>query len=120
MLNAPLRSPASLWVCLLFAADQVVFFCFVLFLYRFFFENDPMKGVRVNQNSKAVSGQINNKLELTVKLRGAADLVDNSLKVQNYQRLPTHCHTVKGRFMLFSRLVPVEGLLFFGKWRDIS
>ncbi len=65
-------------VCLLFAAEQVV--------YRGFIElytckqlpavakNDAVRAVRVNQNSKVAVGQLNNELKLTIKLRKANTL----------------------------------------------
>ncbi len=57
--------------------------------YSFFSENDAMRALRENQNSKVVAG--------------AADSADNPLEVHDYQRLHivtlfSHCHSLHSHY----------------------
>lgn len=58
--------------------------------------------VTVHLNRCVVSGQISNELRVTVKLRGAADSADESLKVHHYQR---HQHIDHFRHFYHKRLI---------------
>ncbi len=66
-LNAPLRSRASLQLCLLSYAEQVVYSGFLALFYWKQLpaaENNAVRAVRVNQSSKVATGQLNNELKL--------------------------------------------------------
>ena len=73
-------------MCLLFGAEQVVYSGFLeFFLWKQLpaaAQNDAMRALRVNQNSKVAAGQLNNELKLIIKLRKAEQncrVADHSL-----------------------------------------